>query len=128
MKARKRFFFEKKRQKTFVSRGRRHELGNNQRRGCFATLPSYPFPNRKKPATPKGRRAKFREETPITRQDEEPTFIPEIIMHRTKRSVQKKTALIGIFLGHIDIFCLLSNLNDESLCRRLIVFYSNSNS
>jgi len=33
------------------------------------------YPNRKKPASPKGRRAKFREETPVTRQNEEPNFI-----------------------------------------------------
>jgi hypothetical protein len=39
---------------------------------------------------PWGRRAKFREETPVTRQNEEPNFTLRLTMHRTIKKVKKK--------------------------------------
>jgi hypothetical protein len=50
---------------------------------------------------PIGRRAKFREETPVTRQDEEPNFILDFIMQRTTRLVQQKQRLFRAFIKRL---------------------------
>jgi hypothetical protein len=65
----------------------------------FSSLVSYP--ERKKPASPRGRRAKFREETPVTRQDEEPNPHPEahIAWYGDRASI-KERALFVCILGY----------------------------
>jgi hypothetical protein len=52
---------------------------------------------------PWGRRAKFREETPVTRQNEEPNFTLRLTMHRTIKKVKKKEWGFRIVFGHLVI-------------------------
>jgi hypothetical protein len=49
-----------------------------------------------------GQRAKFREETPVTRKNEEPNFILTIMMHCTIRAVQRKSPLFWLKMQALD--------------------------
>jgi hypothetical protein len=88
--------FEKSGAKTSSKLGRRrgHQHGSNlEKVFCFffskkkkppfffAKRLTHFIPRKKKARQPQGRRAKFREETPVTRQDEEPNLILKRILH-----------------------------------------------
>jgi hypothetical protein len=72
------------------------------------------FPITKEARQPIGRRAKFREETPVTRQDEEPNFILDHMMHRTTGKIQQKRLKKSMVFHQSTIDCfnftLLINL------------------
>jgi hypothetical protein len=58
------------------------------------------IPRTKEARQPIGRRAKFREETPVTRQDEEPNFALGPMMQRTTEKIQQKRRLMSIVFYH----------------------------
>jgi hypothetical protein len=68
---------------------------------------------------PIGRRAKFREETPVTRQSEEPNFALGLMMQRTTEKIQQKRRLVSIVFHHfLEICCYFNPLikTSSTLC------------
>jgi hypothetical protein len=58
--------------------------------GNFPARRPHQAANMKEARQPMGRRAKFREETPVTRQDEEPNFTLRPTMQRSIKKVKRK--------------------------------------
>jgi hypothetical protein len=72
----------------------------NRQIGDFASLRGHQRREMKEARQPIGRRAKFREETPVTRQDEEPNFTLGPTMQRSMRKVKLKQHKHRIVFKH----------------------------
>jgi hypothetical protein len=65
---------------------------------------------KKKARRPMGQRAKFREETPVTRKNEEPNSILDLMMHRTIAFVQRKLRHFSGKMPGLDVGSLFRRL------------------
>jgi hypothetical protein len=68
------------------------------------------FPITKEARQPIGRRAKFREETPVTRQDEEPNFTLDTMMRRRKGKIQQKRLKKSMVFHQSSVKCFYFSL------------------